>query len=238
VGVHDSGVEGTDDQDTVAVTIAVDDVEDNAAYFSSPYTVSVAEDAAVPTAVVTVQAINADATAPFNSNRYEIIEGNDAQKFVINADSGVITLNGGLDREATASYTLKIAVFDGSSPSPTFTTVTINVNDVEDNTAAFETEAYTASVAENSAADTVVVTVHATDADATTANNQLTYRIVDGNSGDVFAIDAVTGVITVKGSIDRESTASFTLTVGVHDSGVEGTDDQDTVAEFSATEAV
>ena len=56
-------------------------------------------------------------------------------------------------------------------------------------------------------------TVTATD----NSGEPVTYAISDGNTGDVFAIDATSGAITVAGALDRETTASYALTVSATD---------------------
>ncbi|MDE0472333.1 MAG: ankyrin repeat domain-containing protein [Ekhidna sp.] len=73
----------------------------------------------------------------------------------------------------------------------------------------------TFSIAENAAAGKVVGTVIATDAD----NDNLTFSITAGNTGDAFLINAATGEISVKTSapLDFETTPTFTLTVQVSD---------------------
>ncbi|WP_210520952.1 cadherin domain-containing protein [Hymenobacter terricola] len=74
------------------------------------------------------------------------------------------------------------------------------------------------SLAENSAAATVVGTVAASDPDA---GQTLTYAITAGNTGTAFAINATTGQLTVAtpAALDFETTPSFALTVRVTDNG-------------------
>lgn len=71
-----------------------------------------------------------------------------------------------------------------------------------------------ASVAENLPAGTVVGTVSATD----TANDTLTYALVD-NAGGLFVIDATTGVITTTAPLNHEAVASYAVIAKVTDSG-------------------
>ena len=87
----------------------------------------------------------------------------------------------------------------------------------------FEQSSYDFTVRENSAADTEVGTVVATDEDT---GDTLAYAITAGNIGGVFAIGSSTGVITVAGSLDHETTASYMLTVKVDD----GSGDTDTAS--------
>jgi len=66
------------------------------------------------------------------------------------------------------------------------------------------------SIAENAAVGTVVgVTAHATDANVGTT---ITYTLTD-DAGGLFAIDSVTGVVTVAGAIDYEAATSHSITV-------------------------
>jgi hypothetical protein len=73
------------------------------------------------------------------------------------------------------------------------------------------------SVAENSAVGTVVGRVAATDPDG----NTFRFSITGGNPGSTFAIDPVTGEITVASnqSLDFETTPVFRLTVSALDNG-------------------
>ena len=62
--------------------------------------------------------------------------------------------------------------------------------------------------------ETVVGTVAATDADTA---DTVTYAITAGNDAGLFAIDTGTGAITVAGTLDHETTSSYTLTVQASD---------------------
>jgi hypothetical protein len=133
----------------------------------------------------------------------------------------VVTVVGALDREATPTYTLLITATDGGSTPGALTSaqasVVVNVNDVND--VAPVVSAATLSVAENSAAATVVGTVVATDGDATSPNNVVaSFAIVGGNTGNVFAISSG-GVVTVVGALDREATPTYTLLITATDGG-------------------
>ncbi|MFO1004813.1 MAG: NF038122 family metalloprotease [Planctomycetaceae bacterium] len=71
---------------------------------------------------------------------------------------------------------------------------------------------------ENVANGTIVGTVVASDVDA---GQRLTYAIVDGNTGNAFAINPTTGQITVRNrlAVDYETNPVFQLTVQVTDNG-------------------
>jgi uncharacterized delta-60 repeat protein len=76
----------------------------------------------------------------------------------------------------------------------------------------------TLGIAENSAAGTVVGSVSASDPDS---GQTLSYQINSGNASGAFAIDSLTGQITVVNSaaLDFETAPTFSLTVQVTDSG-------------------
>ena len=194
---------------TAAITINVMNVNDNAPAIVAQI-FSVAENAANGAAVGTVMATDADGDAL----TFTITSGNMGNAFAINASSGAITVSGTLNRATTQTYTLMVRVSDGTTSMEA--AVTINVTGTGGNQAPI-IAAQTFSVAENAAANTPVGTVAATDAD----NDGLTFTITNGNTignaGDAFAINASSGVITVAGTLDHETTPTFTLTVQVSD---------------------
>jgi VCBS repeat-containing protein len=80
------------------------------------------------------------------------------------------------------------------------------------------------SLPEDAAIGTVIGTVAVTgDADG------LSFSITGGNAGNLFAIDAATGVITLAAALDRETAASHSLTIAVDD------EDGGSTADSSAT---
>lgn len=89
-----------------------------------------------------------------------------------------------------------------------------------------------ASVAENSAAGTVIGTLSATDA----PNDVLTYSLVD-DAGMRFTVDAVTGVVTATTAFDFETTPSFTIIARATDQGGLSTTSNFTISVSDVNEA-
>ena len=204
----DDGNGGTD---TAAVDITVTDVDENSPpeFGSASYAFSIAEDAAVGDAVGSVSATDGDS----DSLTYTITAGNEDGKFAINGSTGAVTVAGDLDQETTASYILTVKADDGNGGT-TMATVDITVTDVEENSApTFGSATYDFSIGEDADVGAHVDSVSATDADSDT----LTYTITAGNGDSKFALNGSTGVITVAGSLDYETTASYTLTVQADD---------------------
>ena len=79
---------------------------------------------------------------------------------------------------------------------------------------AFAQDEYEFSIAEDAAVDAAVGSVSAPDPNA---DDEVTYTITAGNTGDAFAIDADSGAITVDAALDHAIAPSYTLTVQAAD---------------------
>ncbi len=104
-----------------------------------------------------------------------------------------------LDRETAASHAIVVRAqsSDGSSSVALFT-IAIGDADEYDVTPVADSDAAADTVVENAAVGTLVgITAAAADADSTT--NQITYSL-DNDAGGRFAIDSLTGVVTVAGA--------------------------------------
>ena len=109
---------------------------------------------------------------------------------------------------------MTVSVSDGELSADV--TITVNLTDVDE---APTIAAQTFSVAENAAANTPVGTVTATDMEG----DNLTFTITSGNNGNAFTINTRSGEITVAGTIDYETTPTYTLTVQVSDGDLSST---------------
>jgi uncharacterized delta-60 repeat protein/CSLREA domain-containing protein len=200
---------------TVSRTIAVGDLDESdvaAVGDTNPAADAVAENAANGTTVgVTVRAIDADATATVAYS----LDDDAGGRFAIDAASGVVRVANGslLDAETATSHTITVRAV--SSDASFVTSVhTISVGDLDEFDVGVpgDTDSASDTVAENSANGAPVgLTVRAVDADATAS---VAYSLTD-DAGGRFAIDAVTGVVTVADGtlIDAEASASHTIAV-------------------------
>ncbi len=209
--------DGAGGMDTQAIAVAVTPVNDTSPVITSDgggaaASVNVAENT---TAVTTVIAIDADVPSP--PLTYSIAGGADAAMFTIDGSSGSLSLISGRDRESPADadsngiYEVTVQVSDGTFSDSQAIRVTITDVDEFDVGAVTDGDATANAVNENAANGTAVgIAAAASDADATT--NAITYSL-DDNAGGRFAIDSSTGVVTVAGAIDRETAASYNVTV-------------------------
>ncbi|XP_019636288.1 PREDICTED: protein dachsous-like [Branchiostoma belcheri] len=149
--------------------------------------------------------------------KYKMAASSDDSEFTVNETTGEISTRGArFDRETRARYTFAVVV-EISCPGKSFdyTSVTIHVNDTNDENPTFDSSSYNFEALEGTTG-VVVGTVLATDMD-TGSNADFSYTIYP--NGSPFSIDA-NGAITVSTPLDRETTDSYTLTILAEDMGV------------------
>ena len=203
--------DGTNTTDQ-AVTVTLNNLNDNSPVFTSGATASFDENA---TGVVyTAAATDADGDTVTYS-----LSGTDAALFAIDANTGEVTFNSAPDYEGgQTSFDITVTASDGTSSADQAVMVTLN--NLNDNSPVF-TSGDAASFDEN--ATGVVYTAAATDADGDT----VTYSL-SGTDASLFAIDANTGEVTFNSPPDYETQSSFDITVTASD-GTNATDQAVTV---------
>ncbi|MBO3699288.1 cadherin domain-containing protein [Roseivirga sp. E12] len=193
-------------QVTATITINVIDVDENTMPTISAQSFTVAEDIDDATAIGTVMATDAE-----GDNLSFSITANDNGLFEITT-TGELSLSAGetLDFETTTVHTITVEVSDGALTASA--EITINVTDVNENTApSMDSQEFT--VMEDIADDVVIGTVMATDAEG----DDLSFSI-NTNSGDLFEITADGELSLAQGeNLDFETAMSHTITVEVTD---------------------
>uniref|UniRef100_A0AC35UC95 Cadherin domain-containing protein n=1 Tax=Rhabditophanes sp. KR3021 TaxID=114890 RepID=A0AC35UC95_9BILA len=127
--------------------------------------------------------------------------------------SGSIFLAKDLDYELTKKVECEIKNYE----EKIIAIVSINVVDVNDNAPEW---IYTFSeilIMENIDKSLIIETFKATDKDSH-LSGQVTYSLIDGNQ-DIFWMNATSGELTIKQSLDRESFDVHELTIAAFDSG-------------------
>ena len=152
---------------------------------------------------------------------YKILSGNDDEVFSIDETTGNISLAKS-DDSATGQYVLKISASDASCIDQSIATVEIAVGSSNKNTPQFTDSSCSATLSENPTPGTTVLTLEATDGDIGTFG-QVKYEIIKNvGDSDLFAVDAVTGVLNTTKShdkYDREKRSGFTLGITATDGG-------------------
>ncbi len=195
-----------------AFTINVSDVDefDVGAISDTDATADAVDENSAAGTSVGVTAFATDGDGSNNTVTYSLTD-TAGGLFTIDTNTGIVTTTAALDAETATSYdiTVRADSTDGSFATRTFT---IAVNDVDefDVGAVTDVDATADAIDENSAVGTSVgITASASDADVTDA---ITYTL-DDSAGGLFAIDASTGVVTVAGALDAETSTSHNITV-------------------------
>ena len=201
------------------VIITILNQNDNRPVFDpTSYFVEISEQFPINSVIIQVQASDLDNSVI----AYDLIEGNEEGKFELDRMSGTVTLISSLDYETTDTYMLLILASDGlpnALPSGT-ATVIIQVLDENDNAPVFINDSYVATVVENNPPLTVALSVAAIDFDSGN-NSAISYAITSGDSsiGSLFAIDSMTGVVSIQDTLDRESRPSYDFVITATDHG-------------------
>ena len=196
----------------VTITIQLQDINDNRPMLVSPPTeVHISESEAIQTVILMIQATDSD----IGDNAVISYQINGSSLFTIDSSTGTIILTGSLDYETATEHIINVSAINPDGLSSLPHSILIRVLNENDNLPVFTMNPYTATITESSDIGTFVVNITATDADFSVVR----YSIASGNVGGVFTIDAISGMITVNGSIDRETVSDYVLTVAASDLG-------------------
>uniref|UniRef100_A0A8C2HDB9 FAT atypical cadherin 1a n=1 Tax=Cyprinus carpio TaxID=7962 RepID=A0A8C2HDB9_CYPCA len=187
--------------------IHLKDENDNAPIFiQEEFTGMVSESSPVNSVVLTkdntplvIRALDTDHDV--NSRLvYQIVEPFAHNYFAIDSSTGAIRTISELDYEQRSVFRFSVQVHDMGIPrhfAEKAANVTIEVLDVNDCPPQFNQDLYETTVLVPTYKGVEVITVNATDADSG-PNSRLFYSIVEGNIGEKFKMDPVTGVITIQ----------------------------------------
>ena len=121
------------------------------------------------------------------------IYGDDNEDFFVSPD-GMLILARPLDWETVSTYEITVVARSNAHPFPSVRAViTIQVEDVPDNTPQFQESEQTFLIPESSQPGYTITTVLATTLDSF----PVSYSIVGGRGQDSFSINATTGVVTL-----------------------------------------
>ena len=215
-------VEASDGNNTTtqAVTIQVADENDNAPSFTSPTSITAAENQTETG--LTLAATDADGDAV----QFSITDGADAAQFAIDADTGGLSFLTAPDFETPSdadgdnSFELTITASDGENT--TTQSVTVQLTNENDNAPVFTSDA-AATTLENTVETGFTAAADDLDGDS------VTFSIAGGADAALFGIDAATGALSFLTAPDFEAPAdadgdnNFELTITASD-GLNSTD--------------
>ncbi|XP_058144461.1 cadherin EGF LAG seven-pass G-type receptor 3 isoform X2 [Dasypus novemcinctus] len=202
---------------TGLASIQVVDINDHAPIFvSTPFQVSVLENAPLGHSVIHIQAVDADHGENARLE-YSLTGMAPDTPFVINSATGWVSVSGPLDRESVEHYFFGVEARDhGSPPLSASASVTVTVLDVNDNRPEFTMKEYHLRLNEDATVGTSVVSVTAVDRDA---NSAISYQITGGNTRNRFAISTQGGVglVTLALPLDYKQERYFKLVLTASD---------------------
>ena len=196
----------------LSLTIDVDNENDGRPVFqSTKYTQSISESNSNVSNIIQVKATDVDAFA--GGLRYRFIDNE--LPFAINSITGWISSTATLDYETIKSFQFCVEAYDSGTPQlSSITNVHISILDSNDNNPIFNPTLYNTKVLKSVAVNTVIGHVNATDADLS-RNGQLTYTIVNGNTGNAFRVDSHGDIIVIK-NLDK---SQYVLNISAEDNG-------------------
>ncbi|XP_042339531.1 protocadherin alpha-4-like, partial [Plectropomus leopardus] len=232
------------------------DINDNAPSFRIPEIVlNVSESAFPGERFALPKAFDAD-VGSYSVKGYKLSQNEHFSLDVQNGGeptmSAEMVLQKAVDREKQPIIKLTLTAVDGGKPAKSGTLhITVNVQDVNDNIPIFDKTLYKATVPENTLHGAAVISVHARDLDEG-LNGEILYSFINqdnDNDVDKFAINPLTGEITVKGDLDHEKSNAVEIRVQAKDKGssprashckvlIEITDVNDNPPEISVTSLV
>lgn len=131
---------------------------------------------------------------------YQIVEPFAHNYFAIDSSTGAIKITTALDYEQRSVFRFTVQVHDLGMPrmfAETAANVTIEVIDVNDCSPVFSQELYETNVIVPTYKGVQVIKVSATDSDSG-PNSKLLFSISEGNIGDKFKMDPITGIISIQ----------------------------------------
>ena len=198
------------------ITIDINNVNENAPTFTSTSTFNVDENQTLVGTVV--------ATDPDGDTISYSVSGNDA--FSIDASSGVLTFNTAPDYENNSGFNVTATASDGDYSVNQ--TITVNINDLNDNSPVFTSNA-SFTVTENQIS---VGTFTSTDADQ---NTTITYSL-SGTDASAFNLNSASGVFSFIDEPDYEVQSSYSVIATASD-GANNTTQNVTVSISDVNEA-
>ncbi|XP_076302670.1 cadherin-86C-like, partial [Lasioglossum baleicum] len=191
---------------SVPVTIFLRDINDNPPIFDEEsYEVTLSENVTAESRVIQVHASDKD-TGAYGSVRYTGITGEGSEAFIIDPDTGLITVAMGssLDREVAAKLVLTVEARDeDGNGNKGVVPLIVNLLDVNDNAPIFEKDVYEFMLNSDLTNFTSPAFIKAIDADAEPPNNVVRYELVHGNYENKFYLNETSGEIILLSPITK-----------------------------------
>ncbi|XP_075791159.1 protocadherin-15 isoform X6 [Pelodiscus sinensis] len=214
--------DGVQESTAVMVNILVIDANDNSPTFSNiSYNVKIYTDMRPGESIIKLSAIDED-QGPNGQIIYEILAG-DQGDFIINDQTGLITIAPGVVLSVGRSYALTVKASDNASPAQrrsSITTVYIEVLPPNNQSPPrFPQLMYSLELSEAMRTGAILLNLQATDREG----DPIRYLIQNGDPQHVFNLSETSGLLALGKPLDRESTDRYILIVTASDGRPDGT---------------
>lgn len=141
--------------------------------------------------------------------------------FDMDRNTGSLVVARKLDREQQNEFKLEIRALDlsaSNNPQSSAVTVKVEIADINDNAPVWEKDPIHIEIAEDTPVGSLIFNFTATDVDSG-SNSEIQYKLVKSLQSDVetFAVDPLTGALTLLTSLDYELLAEYILIVQATD---------------------
>nr|XP_054499143.1 protocadherin gamma-B5-like [Agelaius phoeniceus] len=204
---------------TAQLWINVTDANDNPPVFAQDrYRVSLREDTPPGSTVVNISASDADAgTNAHITYGFGKMPAKVLQKFMVDAERGMITLREALDFEDTRAFSLAVEATDGGG-LVAHCKVQVEVLDVNDNPPEITILSLSSPVPEDAPTGTVVALLNVKDPDSG-ENGQVTCSLLGEAPLSIVASSGGSYKVVTSGALDREQASEQRVTVVARDRG-------------------
>ncbi|KAK9754964.1 Cadherin domain [Popillia japonica] len=225
-------------KDFVILRIFIKDVNDHPPVFKKSWYNFDAEEINYSTNVLgRIEATDADFGMNANVSYSLKTDSNEMLPFEISENSGLLKINGQLDRETRDKYSFYVIAYDNPTSDKSLSSsvnVEVNILDINDNAPVFygyddlitidentSIPVYYATASENTPLGTPISRVFANDSDFSgNGNGLLLFDIpYHNNLENLFAIDSKDGIVTTIGKLDYERSDTHNLTITASDLG-------------------
>ncbi|CAH1977280.1 unnamed protein product [Acanthoscelides obtectus] len=201
------------------VTINVVDANNNAPEFEQKeYLSPVPEHANVGQSLLKVEAKDLKDVGVNADIEYSIVDGNGSKYFTIDKANGWIAVKEAVLGVGTI-FNLQVRATDkGTPPQQDEATVVLVVTGENEHNPVFTALSYQVIVPENEPLGSTILTVSASDRDHG-PNGMIRYRISGGNERKEFAVDPISGAVTILQPLDYDTIQEYHLNITAEDLG-------------------
>ncbi|KAM6440855.1 protocadherin-23 [Liasis olivaceus] len=201
---------------TAVVTICSEAHTEIISFSHTHYEAMVPENSKVGTSVYTIAAH--DQSLVGNNIKHTIISEHE-DIFYIHPITGEITVKQTEFLDYEIRKEVHFAVLAENGLASAACSVTVFLQDINDNIPQFEQSYIRVSVREGQVYDAYITQIYATDSDSG-RNGEIEYSILFGNINEVFLIDSEHGIISTNMILDHEDISLYRLVVQAADRGI------------------